>query len=266
MLEGLKDYGFEELLDDFVPPEEPAIPVSEEVVPPVDEGTPVVEPVAEVPTVENPPATSPVEKSELDLLKEENEKLRLQVVESATRVPEVPATTQVPETPEEEALHDFFGEKDPQDLLYDKDAFNKFLNDIYRKARNDGKEQAILSVQPIIRAEAATLITLKEKTDKFYSENSDLATPEYRKFCGAVATEISTKNPEWDLDKVFQETAAQARARLNLGPAPATAAENTPPPKPAFARGTGGGSATPSTTPGLSRKEKDIADLLEGVI
>jgi hypothetical protein len=97
------------------------------------------------------------------------------------------------------------------------------------------------------------------KTEEFFKENSDLT--DKRQFVGYVANELSGKNPEWKLDKLFSELGKEVRTRLGLKQeAQQKVTESR---KPAFARS--GGSRKPSDAQlDPDSLEFQIADILPG--
>ncbi len=113
---------------------------------------------------------------------------------------------------------DFIGEQDLDELIHDKEAFNKLLNTIYIKGVNDSKkiatEGVLNSIPDIVKHNLTLLTTLKEASDKFYAENKELVP--YKKVVAAVFEEIASKNPDKKYNELMNLVAPEARKRLNL--------------------------------------------------
>ena len=113
------------------------------------------------------------------------------------------------------------------------------------------------SVPQIINHVVKEQIPVIMKTEEFFRDNKDLA--DKRQFVGYVANELSGKNPDWKLDKLFTELGKEVRGRLGLKQeAQQKVTENR---KPAFVRS--GGSRKPSDAqPDRDSLESQIADIL----
>jgi hypothetical protein len=98
---------------------------------------------------------------------------------------------------------------------------------------------------------------VNKKVEDFYEQNQDLNG--VREFVGAVATQVQGENPEWDIDKVFEETAKQARERLGLKAV--AAKKGAPSRSPAFAGGKGAQRTRAKQTP-----QQAITSEIEGLV
>jgi hypothetical protein len=113
---------------------------------------------------------------------------------------------------------DFIGELDLDDDIRDKEAFNKLLNSVYSKGVNDSKriatEDVLSSIPNIVKYNLTLLTSLKEASDDFYKENSDL-TP-FKRVVAAVFEEIAANNPDKKYNELINLVAPEARRRLEL--------------------------------------------------
>jgi hypothetical protein len=122
----------------------------------------------------------------------------------------------------------------------------------------------------IVRTLPVTVTQLVSQTsnaqklvDQFYVDNKDLKP--VQKFVGKTMNQLANTNPDWDMPKLFDETAKAARKALGLT---TVAKPKSPPPAaaqgrklPAFAKG-GGSQRGGSTGPVASGQKRQILDLL----
>jgi|GEM_PF-3894341 len=113
---------------------------------------------------------------------------------------------------------DFIGDLDIEDIVHDKDAFNKLLNSVFEKgvatAKDLSTEQVLRSIPDIVKSNISIQTTLKEASDKFYNENEDLKP--FKKTVAAVFEEVSSKNPDKSLDDILAIVKDQSRDVLKL--------------------------------------------------
>lgn len=186
----------------------------------------------------------------LNELAQENETLRSQLGSQE------PAEAEV--APEEWITADQFDE-----LSSTPEGLNQLLNQVYKKAVDKGRELALSQTLPAARAEMQSQLTVYSKAMQFYTENPDLSV--HKSYVSSVATRLASEHPDWDVDKIYQETASQARSGLQLsGSKPAQAAPAAK--KPAPAKQPGGAPRSvrkPATQQKqLSELEKDIESIL----
>jgi hypothetical protein len=114
---------------------------------------------------------------------------------------------------------DFIGGLDVEEVVRDKDAFNKLLNSVYAKGVNDSKnitvDGVLSNIPDIVKHNLTLLTTLKETSDKFYKENEDLAS--FKRVVAAVFEDIAAKNPDKKYNELMNLVAPEARKRLGLG-------------------------------------------------
>lgn len=117
--------------------------------------------------------------------------------------------------------HDFIGDDDPDDIVRDKESFNKLLNSVYAKGVSDAKkiatEGVLLSIPEIVRHNITLQNTLREVSEKFYKDNSDLTG--FKKVVAAVFEEVAAENPGKKYTEIMDLVAPEARKRLGLAKA-----------------------------------------------
>jgi len=187
---------------------EPVVkPVVEPVVEPVIE--PVVEPVVE-PIIE--PVVPDARDQAIADLRREIEDLKGKKVEPP--VVEKPVVEE-PLTLEEQ---DFIGDLDLEDVIRDKEAFNKLLNTIYTKGIGESRkltsEKVLLAVPDIVKHNITLLTALKETSEQFYKDNPDLIP--FKKVVATVFEEVAAENPGKNFRELITNVGVEARKRLDL--------------------------------------------------
>ena len=187
-------------------------------------------PATEAPGTTAPTTEAPVDEAEE--LRKENERLRKQIDDASgtTKAPSTKAPTT--DAPIEDI--DFLGsDADLDDITRNVETFNKVLNKVYKagvESQRGFQEGTLRSIPDIVKSNVIIQATLKKKVDVFYKDNKDLLP--FRKAVSTVYEELASKNPDWDLDKMFIETEKEARSRLELHKkASSTTAPTTAAPK-----------------------------------
>lgn len=210
-------------------------------------------PETDAPETDAPTTEAPDEKDE------EIRKLREQLEELAARVKPAtippktePPGTSVPQTEPPAELIDFVGEISLDEILGDKDKFNAFMrgvaSTIVEQSGVGVSEDVLRAIPDIVKLQVTQFATLSKMTEDFYKENQDLAGQ--KQFVGMVSQELGSKNPDWELKKLFEETAKESRKRLSLKRPPADPVK--PPKKPALPGGAGGRKGKPVKKSGLA--------------
>ncbi len=150
-------------------------------------------------------------------------------------------------------------EADFDRLFEDRSAFNQVLNNVLALSGQSSVHQ----ITPLISQQVQMQVALQGAVHDFYRENADLA--RHRQFVGLVTQELIAKNPDWTLDKVFEQTASESRKRLGITSTPSvqTPAQAQPVPqerKPGLASSTT--RKAPEPAPKLQGMEAEIADLM----
>lgn len=224
------------------------------------EETPAEEETSEETPTEETPAEEPAEEDKDELIK----RLRTQVEELSGRpaagqpAEEQPAEEQpTEEQPAETGEKNYFDQLDFEEVIESPEKLNKVLNAVASAARNEAVQQAVQqtlqSVPGLVVNYVKRHSEIKTLVDDFYDANPDLKG--FKKTVGAVANELHSKNPDWDMQKVFEESAKEARKTLGLK---AAAAQKR---KPALASSKGRGRQT-EKKPTLKGMEKEIEDLI----
>ena len=244
------------------PKEEPPV-----VEPPKEESQKVEPPKEEPPKETPPPAEVPPVRSKEQELEEALQSARTQIEELSSRivtkdVPPPPAADASPVKPVEPEVIQFVADdKAFDDVLRTPANFNKFMTGVVYK----GVETVFRAIPKMVVNLADQQITTRTAVSEFYQENKDLIPN--KAFVGVVADDLSSKHPDWKLDKLMGELGKEVRSRLKMVTAgnmkPST--DRSLPPssggKPAFA-GAGGSANRGGSGGQLSDLQKDINDLI----
>ena len=226
--------GEEELRTDPSPTEAPKTEAPNTDPPPTEapktDAPPTEAPTTKVPTTKAPSTEAPAE----DPRDEEIRKLREKLAEKEAEPTKAPPT-KAPSTEAPISEEDFLGDLDLEDLTRDKESFNKLLNKVYKKGREDtraesrkGDEFVIRSMPDIVKNNIALISKLKEVNEKFYSDNKDLVP--WKKTVGAVFEELISENPNKTYEELLPDVSKITRERLALHKQ-ATGKTDDPPPK-----------------------------------
>lgn len=229
---------------------------------PEPEPTPDPEPPTSEPDPEpEPDPESPSEESELEKIKGENEELRKKLDASFGKEEPPPPAEPPPAEPPPEVIEEIsFLEEDIDldDLTRNKDTFNKLLNKVYKAGAESSRqfqENTLRSIPDIVKSNVTLQANLKKKVDEFYDSNKDLAP--FKKAVAAVYEEIAAENPDWKMDKIFEEIGKETRKKLELHKkAEGKIKEDPPSPSPRFPK-------TKSSR--TSRQKPDVSPLLEEI-
>lgn len=192
---------------------------------------PVVDEPVETPTTELPkeeegevktdaPSTDAPEDDELTRIKSENEELRKKVAEK-TIEPKPVEKEKPPATDPPIVDQDFVKDVDLDEVTREPSAFNKLLNTIYKKAvetvrgeARKSKEEIIQTVPGMVKKDLEVQQSLKEMSDKFYSNNKDLKP--FSKVVGVVFEELASQNPNEKYSALLEKVGDETRKRLEL--------------------------------------------------
>lgn len=210
-------------------------------------------PGTEAPATEAPTTEAPADGDELEKIRKENEGLRRQIEESyKKKTPKTAAPTTV--APIEEI--DFLGKDvDLDELTRDSKLFNALLNKVHRTGEESARkfrETTLRGIPDIVKSNISIQSTLKKKVGEFYERNKDLKG--FKKVVSAVYEELVAENPDWNVDKAFEETEKETRNRLELyKKAVSTEAPTTKAPR---------GPVFPKTKTSRQRKKPETSSLL----
>lgn len=149
-------------------------------------------------------------------------------VAATARQPESAPAQPTPTKHGYEEDHSFLGDDaDLEQVFNDRASLNKLLNSVRLKAAQQAVEAAVervsRTIPAIVRENAAQALIIQQKGQEFYAKNKDLAS--YRNVVVQVGNELYSKNPTWDIDKLYSEVAVEARKRLGLVKAAAASAQ-----------------------------------------
>ena len=182
-------------------------------------------------------------------------------VETPTETPVEEVSTPVePAAPVAEFKGDFLNGIDLEDALNDSDNFNKVLSNVASTTRQSiGQEvqKVLRSLPGIIQSVVVEQITLAEKSRDFYAGNRDLE--QFKPVVTSVARELASKNPDWTVDKLYEELGNTVRKKLVLSQGAVDPVRET---SPGFTRR---GTTTRREKPSLSKLQSDI-DAMNKVI
>lgn len=264
MLEGLEGKEAEE---------EPAKLPQETIEEPAPETQPETEPEAEPemePAPEPEPEPKPEEPDLAEQLRLENEQLRLSLNDLAKRIrtPQAPPRTEASPQPaptqpvttkaEAEAIIAELVTDEEADLLIDKpkEVLVKLANRLLKAA----EEKVMSRIPSVVDSVARHQIAMYQKGLEFYRKNSDLE--KYEDFCVLTATQIEAENPDWNVDKIYEETAKLVRERLGLKQAAEARAERSAEPTAKPALPGNRPSRKPSGGPQLTEEQKLMASMM----
>jgi len=176
-----------------------------------------------------------------------------------------------PAAPAEPVAPNFFGDMTLDDVIDDPEKFTKVMTNVAAHASTVAEKQAVEKVLKSIPQLVVNYVTrhatMSNLVSDFYKENSDLV--DAKRTVAAVANEVAAENPQWDVAKVFTESATRTRKVLGLAAraappadpgAPVPPVPPVPPGKrPAFAR-QGSRGAPPG--PALEGLAKEIDELI----
>jgi hypothetical protein len=171
-------------------------------------------------------------KDPVEDLKRENEELRKKMEELSK-----PKEASVPPPPATEppiADKDFLADVDVEEIVNDKDSFNKLLNNIYKQALKDARTEIKRSSETVLTTVPDRVIqsmeikeSLRKLSEQFYEQNKDLKP--FSKVVGVVFDELVQQTPGAKYNEVLAKLGDETRKRLELKKPEAT---TEPEPKP----------------------------------
>jgi hypothetical protein len=115
------------------------------------------------------------------------------------------------EEPEEFSI---LGDADLDDILDSPDAFNRVMGTAFENFGNVMMKKFLMSIPKVVMQQVRHQSVVQKAVNAFYEENDDLLP--YRKLVGATVNEVVSENPDWKMDKVFEESAIRSRKALGL--------------------------------------------------
>lgn len=196
----------------------------------------------------------------------ENLRARIAELEAAKPVPtkstesDSSESTKPESSPEKPDTQDFVGDLDVEDLITDKESFNKFLNNFRLKIIEDSRkvlgEEVLRSIPDIVKTNIVTVTNLQKASEQFYAENEDLKP--FKKVVASVFEELASENPDKPYNEIMKEVAPEVRKRLELHRKATNSETKTKsaPRLPTRKSAPGRASAKPNTNPLLSELEE----------
>ncbi len=200
--------------------------------------------------------------AELELLQDKPEeedeltKAKRLVAESEAK-PEEEEEIEVTEELEEV---DFMGGLDMEEVTSDSRVMNQLLNKVYGVGVHQGKslrEGVLKSIPAVIKSVVEQQSANLAASNAFYNDNPDLDTVDRKRIVGITAEGILSDHPEYNLEKLFEETEKKVRTTLNLKKKATTRSKDD---KVSFARKTKGKKKL-ETKPKLTELQQDLDDM-----
>jgi len=170
------------------------------------------------------PATEPPAEDLFDRILSENGELkkRLEALERSKETPKTSAPkTSAPSTEPPLPDEDFLGDSDLDELTRDPSAFNKLLNTMRKKIREEvrqemlsGNETILKSIPNVVKNTQQILNDMEKVRANFYKENPDLEP--FQKVVATVFEEEYSKHPDKSYEEVLKDVGPEARKRLEL--------------------------------------------------
>jgi hypothetical protein len=120
---------------------------------------------------------------------------------------------------------------DLDELTRDPKKLNEAFNNVYKKGMQDTRNALINELPNLILQQVEMRQQVKEMTDKFYKDNSDLT--EFKSVVKVVYADLAEANPTKTFNQIMGEVAGEARKRLKL-PSPKPVEVKKVAPKPSL--------------------------------
>ena len=114
----------------------------------------------------------------------------------------------------EDSIFDFIKDVDMDDVASDPKVFNKILHAVVARVQHLTTEQVLRSIPQVVMSQVQQQTYFKRIADKFYDDNKDLIN--VKQVVRACAQQVQKDNPEWEIEKVFTETAKKTRETLGM--------------------------------------------------
>jgi hypothetical protein len=144
----------------------------------------------------------------------------------------------------------FFKDKAEYEAAFEKP---EVMSEVMGRVANAAVQTVLKTMPQVINNTIKAQMEVQSRVSKFFEGNEDLKT--HKEFVGYVSNDLSGKNPDWTLEKLFTELPGEVRKRIGLK---AAAVSNTPaqPGKKVGARVPG------EKKPELTPIENEIMDLM----
>ena len=205
----------------------------------------------------------PLTERELAYLAEINRLSGIQVpVEEAPKPAPVPAKVEEeqPAPVSKMTLDKIMEGYEFDDVVSDPEIFLKVLGNAIQLGNSQTIETVYRNIPGIVNAQVTSQSSLNSAIKDFYTDNPDLEP--VRAYVGKVANELAAKNPDWNVAKLFEETAITTRTALKLRAKVVTPNVVKPKGSPALVRKPSKAGARGQTTVKRSKLQSEIDDLI----
>lgn len=166
---------------------------------------------------------------------------------------------------------DILGDLDIDDVVGNKDLFNKVMTDYAKRIVETTVQQTLLAIPKITTSQIQQQTSIKGIVDDFYRENKDLEG--VKPTVGAAANQVAAENPTWKLEQILDEAATRTRKMYGLrkqavdqdedNKAVAKTVKKSSPRKPGVRVKKPGASRRVSSQPKVSKLQAEINELIE---
>jgi hypothetical protein len=104
--------------------------------------------------------------------------------------------------------------QDLEQVLDDPAKFETMMRSGYERYGNLLMKKFLTSIPQVVMHQVRQQSVIRSAVDAFYGENKDLQ--DYKKLVGATINEVVAENPDWKMDKVFNDAAVRTRKVLGL--------------------------------------------------
>lgn len=181
-----------------------------------------------------------------------------QVKALTTKVTELSTPKKDPEKKDPEKKEDavlglgFFKDKAEYEAAFEKP---EVMSEVMGRVATSAVQTVLKTIPQVISNTVKAQIEVQTRISDFFKENKELEA--HKEFIGYVSNDLSGKNPDWTLKKLFEELPKEVKKRIglkeNVKPGGKTPAQ--PPKK-------GGARVPAEKTDELQPLEKEIADLM----
>lgn len=152
-------------------------------------------------------------RKEIDSLKSQLEEAINIINSGKVKEQEAEKEPEVKKEPEE-SLAELVGEIDFNTFQDEPSKFVDLLQRVIDHTRTSTINSLQAELPQMVDSRATQAISTQRLVDDFYRDNSDLAA--VKQTVGEVAKNVSSENPEWDLQKVMEESAVRTRKLLGI--------------------------------------------------
>jgi len=150
---------------------------------------------------------------------------------------------------------DFFADNTLDELLNDSSKMNSVFHQIAEFAVKTAMENMQGNLPKVVDSQVNELLTAREISSKFYTDNSDLSN--VRNVVKSCADQIVQEHTDWTIGQVLEESAKRTRQSLGM-PNPEDQTDITPSERVGFSKGSGGKHAKVQKISALQRELDEL--------